>query len=245
MRRLPILALLLPLAPSAWAAADACRASSPEARAQLLELYTSEGCNSCPPAERWFATIAPGEALIPLAFHVDYWDKLGWKDAYSDHRNTERQLRYASLWGEPAVYTPQVFLDGHELREWRRGVPGPKAGARAPRLVLSASRTGGQVDARLESRDALPREALAVFALVEGGLTVDIRAGENKGATLRHEHVVRAYAEQEAAPSSAVRIAIPPGFAPERGALVAWIQDARDGTPVQAVRLPLAACGRG
>jgi len=244
-RRFVVLALALLPVPMAFGA-SACSAESPAGRVQLLELYTSQGCNSCPPAERWFAQIPPGDTLIPLAFHVDYWDKLGWKDLYSDHRNTERQQRYAMHAGDPVIYTPQVFLDGRVLREWQRGVPKSSAGTPAlPRLTLSARREGARVEARLETLGKLPADALATFALVEGGLTVDIKAGENKGVTLRHDHVVRAYAEQKAGAMTEATLAVPAGLAPTRSALVAWIQDAGTGAPVQAVRLPLDRCGPG
>jgi hypothetical protein len=242
---LPIL-LALPLALPAHAATGACSATSPPGRARLLELYTSQGCNSCPPAERWFTTIAPGDTLIPMAFHVDYWDRLGWKDLYSDARHTARQQRYAMHGGDDRIYTPQVLLDGRELRDWQRGVPesAPSLAA-APVLELSASRDGGRLEARLEAKGQVPADAVAAFALVEGGLTVDIRAGENKGVTLRQEHVVRAYAEHRAGASNRTGFELPADLAPARSAVVAWLQDARSGAPIQAVRLPLDRCGPG
>jgi hypothetical protein len=240
---LPIL-LALPLALPARAGPGACSAGSPPGRARLLELYTSEGCNSCPPAERWFTTIPPSETLIPMAFHVDYWDHLGWKDPYSEARNTQRQLRYAEHGGDDRVYTPQVFLDGRELTAWQRGVPeSPSPRPATPALELSASRDGSRVEARLEARGQVPDGAIAAFALVEGGLTVEIKAGENKGVTLRQDHVVRAYAEQKAAASNRASLAVPAGLAPSRSAVVAWLQDSRTGAPIQAVRLALDRCG--
>ena len=88
----------------------------------LVELYTSEGCSSCPPAEAWMSRLQgdPGlwKKFVPIAFHVDYWDRLGWRDRFSSRQWTERQSRYAALWQSESVYTPAVVLSGKELRNW-------------------------------------------------------------------------------------------------------------------------------
>ena len=88
----------------------------------LIELYTSEGCSSCPPAEAWMSRLkdSPGlwKQFVPIAFHVDYWDRLGWRDRFSSQQWTERQRRYASLWQSESVYTPAVVVNGREQRNW-------------------------------------------------------------------------------------------------------------------------------
>ena len=103
-------------------AAEARFASGPQQTA-LIELYTSEGCSSCPPAETWMSRLkeSPGlwKQFVPIAFHVDYWDRLGWRDRFSSQRWTERQRRYASLWQSESVYTPAVVVNGRE----QRGLP--------------------------------------------------------------------------------------------------------------------------
>jgi hypothetical protein len=106
-----ILACALAL-PSAHAAT--CTATSGPARASLLELYTSEGCSSCPPADRWLSQMPPRRDVVPLAFHVDYWDRLGWKDRFAQAAFSQRQR--ARNRGAGWVYTPQVMLDGAERR---------------------------------------------------------------------------------------------------------------------------------
>jgi hypothetical protein len=99
-------------------AAGACRAASGDTTRPLVELYTSEGCDSCPPADRWLsATFAdPRQPAIALAFHVDYWDRLGWKDRFADARYTARQHAAAAANGATFVYTPQLLVQGREAR---------------------------------------------------------------------------------------------------------------------------------
>ena len=103
-------------------AAGECVKQSPQHRVALVELYTSEGCNSCPPADRWMSAIDRGgytaDQLIPLSMHVDYWDQLGWKDRYADRRFSERQSFLSSLAKSRVVYTPEVFVNLREFRNW-------------------------------------------------------------------------------------------------------------------------------
>ena len=91
----------------------------------MIELYTSEGCNSCPPAERFLNRFVDNKQLwqtyIPLAFHVDYWDYLGWHDKFATPANTQRQQRYGKVLQSPTIYTPEFFVNG---KEWRRGLFG-------------------------------------------------------------------------------------------------------------------------
>src|SRR5512140_2722359 len=96
------------------------------AQTTLLELFTSEGCNSCPPAERWLTSLkaSPGlwKEFVPVAFHVDYWDRTGWRDPWSSQAFSDRQRAYAASWNNKSVYTPGFVLDGTECRDW----PQPK-----------------------------------------------------------------------------------------------------------------------
>jgi Protein of unknown function (DUF1223) len=91
---------------------------SSQRQVSLLELYTSEGCSSCPPAEAWLSKLKNSQGLwdefVPVAFHVDYWDNLGWKDRFSDEQYTERQKSYAQLWSASDIYTPEFVLNGKE-----------------------------------------------------------------------------------------------------------------------------------
>ena len=105
-------------------ASDRVFESGPQ-RSHLLELFTSQGCSSCPSAEAWFSRLKaePGlwKNFVPLAFHVDYWDRLGWRDPFASKEWTARQYQYSSSWKGDSVYTPGFVLNGQELRQ--RSVP--------------------------------------------------------------------------------------------------------------------------
>ena len=115
--------------PATLSVASEARFGSGPQQTALIELYTSEGCSSCPPAEAWLSRLKDNPGLwkqfVPIAFHVDYWDRLGWRDRFSSQRWTERQRRYASLWESESVYTPAVVVNGRE----QRGLPGASLSA--------------------------------------------------------------------------------------------------------------------
>src|SRR5881394_2646922 len=103
------------------AQAQKCTARSGDKTAVLVELYTSEGCNSCPPADRWLSGLGkkyPAELVVPLALHVDYWDYIGWKDPYAKREFSQRQRRLSQLQRAALVYTPQVLVQGADFRTW-------------------------------------------------------------------------------------------------------------------------------
>jgi len=178
------------LAPAVHAAT--CSAVSGDARNRLLELYTSEGCSSCPPADRWLSQLPPDSGIVPLAFHVDYWDRLGWRDPFAQATFSQRQR--ARNRGLGWVYTPQVMLDGEDFRGWQRGLPArPQAPAQVS-LVLTLTQTPEYIDAQAESHfaaTAAGRDAKLYLALVENQLDSEVAAGENAQHTLHHDHVVR------------------------------------------------------
>jgi hypothetical protein len=179
------------LSPTAHAAT--CTLTSGTTRTSLLELYTSEGCSSCPPADKWLSQLPPDSGVVPLAFHVDYWDRLGWRDPFGQAVFSQRQRTRNS--GLGWVYTPQVMLDGADYRYWHhnrtpRIVPVP---ARAD-LVLTLTQTPQRIDAQVESRFVEPtaeEHARLYLALYENHLSSKVAAGENAHRTLNHEHVVR------------------------------------------------------
>lgn len=192
-------ALLLPLlvagAPLSAADAADCEARSGTLRTRVVELYTSEGCSSCPPADRWLSRLSyrPGasDTVLPLAFHVTYWDRLGWADRFASPAHTERQYQFSAATGSAVVYTPQVIVDGVDWRGWPALPPRSSAPA-AIDLQLSRDRDG--VVVRIGTlRIAAPQTLSGYWVLVEDGHRSNVRAGENSGTTLRHDHVVRAY----------------------------------------------------
>lgn len=187
------------------AAAKECTVRSGTYTVALVELYTSEGCSSCPRADRWLGALpTPGDTparLIPLALHVDYWNHLGWKDPFSQARFSERQERFASINRQRAVYTPQVLLHGRDFRRWASTGVFAEAvreiNARVPgaqlALTLARERDGGmKVSGDAEVPDAQARPDTGVYlAIYENNLGNAVNAGENSGKRLQHDFVVR------------------------------------------------------
>ena len=249
-----LIALALPAG-----AQTACRAASEPLTRPLVELYTSEGCDSCPPADRWlaehFASPTAAPRGIALALHVDYWDRLGWIDRFGSERNTERQRQAMRANGATFVYTPQVLVQGRDVPAWAdRGVAAVETAARKPAratLEIGATTDPAQaIDVKAEAAivdPALRRDAALFVAYVDSGLVSEVGAGENRGVRLRHEHVVRDL-QRIGPPDAQGRIAGRAHFARPRepGAspmLVAFVQRGADGDVLQTVALPLDSCG--
>ena len=220
------------------------------AQVALVELYTSEGCSSCPPAEKWLNELkdAPGlwRDFVPVAFHVNYWDHLGWKDALASKAFTAREHAYASVWRASSVYTPCFVRNGEEWRP-RGGAPDGRGTADAGMLTLSwrvADNTCvvGYAPAAGANAATEARSELEVsVALLGGGIVNAVKRGENSGRTLRHEFVAlrletAALATGEAGVRTA-SIVLPSRseIKTERRALVAWITPRGSLTPIQAV----------
>lgn len=168
--------------------------ASGSTRTSLLELYTSEGCSSCPPAEVWFSKLTTSERLwkdvVPVAFHVDYWDYLGWVDVFAQPAFSERQRDYAADWKSDRVYTPGFALNGKEWRGWFDGKPLPSSSAEAGALSLDVF--PGSIAIRFAPKTGarLAKNPVAYVAILGSGLSRTVKAGENKGKTLAHDFVV-------------------------------------------------------
>ncbi len=184
-------------------APKSCSATSAARQAVLVELYTSQGCSSCPPADRWLTQLDAHysrDRVVPIALHVNYWDYIGWKDPYARSEFTSRQRSLAATSGSRSVYTPGVFVQGQEFSQWSgrtafddavRVVTTTPA---AVRITLNAAATNADVQVNA-SAVALSsaREPRLYLALVESGLATSVRAGENRGETLHNDRVVRAW----------------------------------------------------
>ena len=185
--------LTLIAALSANAQMAAITFQSTQTRTALLELYTSEGCSSCPPAETWLSGLQDSPRLwrdyVPIAFHVDYWNDLGWRDAWSDPAFSERQRDYAQKWRSQNVYTPEYVLNGKEWHNWFTGKNGPKAdGEKVGVLTVTSTDTNHwQVSFAPEKLMAGACEIHA--ALLSGGIVSEVKAGENRGRRLNHDFV--------------------------------------------------------
>jgi hypothetical protein len=167
-------------------------------RVSLLELYTSEGCSSCPPAEAWLEQLKSSprlwNTLVPVAFHVDYWDDLGWKDRFAKPEYTSRQRAYSLVWSSSSVYTPGFVLDGQEWKGWFSGNPLPDPGkqiAGSLGLTISVHR------ASIEYSGAPGlKEIDAYLAPLEMNISSQVLAGENRGRHLVHSFVALALVSQ-------------------------------------------------
>jgi hypothetical protein len=192
------------LASAASAASAVCSAHSPAHRVALVELYSSEGCNSCPPADQWLSqwkNSGATQSIVPLALHVDYWNSLGWTDRFSQHRFTERQQALTDLAGGHTIYTPEIFVSGRELRSWsqrdsfqsRIGKVIAEPAEAHVALELKPQAPGMfNVDAQFTSQATSAAGTLnAYVAVYENALSSQVGAGENSGVTLHHERVVR------------------------------------------------------
>jgi hypothetical protein len=182
-----IAALVIAAASSAWAQSG----SSPV----VVELYTSEGCSSCPPADALLFDLREEHDVIALAFHVDYWDYLGWQDRFAKHDFTNRQRAYARSLGSPMVYTPQLVVNGadHVVGSARGQVYAAIASARTDRAVnLDIGLTMSDHQALTVSIPAADYHGEATIWFVRYALNEEtpVSSGENAGRTLRHANVV-------------------------------------------------------
>lgn len=179
--------------------AASCRLDSPDHRVALLELYTSEGCSSCPPADRWFsqqrAQGVRSNSAVLLAFHVDYWNQLGWQDPFSQAAFSARQRAAAPRASRGVVYTPQVLLDGLDYRpaaSLHQTLTAINAQSPKARIRAEVRRNGGEIQVRGEVESFAGSGVAQVWiAVYENGLFTFVRAGENAGKRLNHDFVVR------------------------------------------------------
>lgn len=252
--RLIILSLcLLPAALSA--AVESCATTSRTTVTPVLELFTSEGCSSCPPADRWLSETLQrhaGGEVIGLSMHVDYWNYLGWKDPFSDARFSARQAAYRQRSSTRGVYTPQLLVSGIELPDWseagrfesrRDTLAQQKAPIRLDIAMTpnAASLLTAKINFQwLSPQQAEPAEAW--LALTESGLGSNVVNGENSGRQLHHDGVVRAWLGPYVIPAEGLnlnaRFTPQPGWRREHLSVVALAQQPNAGRLLQAVAMP-------
>jgi hypothetical protein len=236
----------------ATAIAAVCTAASTERRVALLELYTSEGCDSCPPADRWVSSLAKRgfglDRVVVLGYHVDYWDYIGWRDPYAQPRFSERQRSVNSRIGVRTIYTPQLMLNGRDYRRAmlkddfaERLAQEIQSPAKASiRLTLDAQTENWKIDgawAAVGAADA--RNLQAWLALYENRLAGDVRAGENRGKRLEHDFVVRDLVGPFAAGGFRHVFKVNQGWKRADLGVAAFVQDFRTGETLQATALPV------
>ena len=195
----------------------------------VVELFTSEGCSSCPPADALLARLAASPSVLALSFHVDYWDRLGWKDPFSSAAVTQRQSRYARLFGLGSVYTPQIVVDGHwqAVGSDRAAVVQALAAARTSETVpVSLSLDGGTAHVALgDAKIAGPAAVLLVG--FDRRHTDRVGGGENDGRTLTHTDVVRGFTQIGLYTGAAATLTAPLPLPSDRAAVLLQAEDGR------------------
>lgn len=229
--------LLLATSLTSSALADTVKLTSGTQQVSLIELFTSEGCSSCPPAEAWLNRFVDDEKLwkqvIPMAFHVDYWDYIGWKDRFAQKQFSERQYRYQKEGGVRTVYTPGVFLNG---KEWRSKSSQLPAGSAQTVGTLSVEVTDQGLTARFDPVEQSDKTLRLYVAVLAFGINTEVAAGENRGRQLAHEFVVVGLNHATSSDLS-WQVALPKvrSVGAKRHAIVAWISQDSTLRPLQAV----------
>lgn len=227
---------------------DGCSATSGERIKPLVELYTSEGCSSCPPADRWLSAQLARKDINLLAFHVDYWDYIGWEDRFASPAYSQRQRERVHAAGADTVYTPQVMVGREVGTSWQSSsrfdsalVAGSGQPGAVIKLAVSAQPSGLQatLDASLAGKQT--GSAQLWLAQYVDDQTSQISAGENRGSLLHHDRVVQklwgpwpVHTETE---SHSQPVVSPEGA----WGLLAFVQDGQGGT-LQSLALPASAC---
>jgi len=241
-----ILALALTGLMNTTAVADLVHFRSSEEQAQLLELYTSEGCSSCPPADKWIAKLKTEKRLwsevIPVVFHVDYWDRLGWRDRFANPTFTHRQRTHAQAWGSGRVYTPGFVLNGKEWRGFftRRSLPKRPESATGVLMATRGKKDAWRIVFKPTSTAKRENRWTIHAAILGSGLKTEVKAGENRGRTLHHEFTVLMFLQGDMARkgaefSSTLVLSPPEKDASSRLAAAFWVCPSNTQIPAQAV----------
>jgi hypothetical protein len=211
-------------------AGDRIFESGPQ-KTHLIELFTSQGCSSCPPAEAWLSKLRDEPRLwkdfVPIAFHVDYWDRLGWRDPFAAKEWTARQYQYSANWKNESVYTPGFVLDGREWME--RSVPTPSSEKPGALKLLIAN---GKAVAEFVPANGAAKDVDLHLATLGFDLTTKVNAGENSGRNLRQDFVVLSLTNQNMS-AGKVEFAFNPDS--RAGAIAAWITAPNQVDPIQSV----------
>ena len=213
----------------------------PISRVTLVELFTSEGCSSCPPAERLNRTEARSDLwsrVVPVAFHVDYWDYIGWPDRFASRAHSDRQQTYRDAGHTRGVYTPGFVVGGREWRGWFRD-PSLELPAAVDVGSISVDVRSGRFEARFEPVVEVPERIELHVARLGFDFVTEVRAGENHGRTLEHGFVVLGWSRHRMSGGDGgvyeATGALPAASNPSpREALAVWVSVPGDPFPIQA-----------
>ncbi len=210
---------------------------SGDTQATLIELFTSEGCSSCPPADARLSKFKSDPELwkriVPVAFHVDYWNRLGWTDPFSRPAFTDRQRRYAAVWRIDSVYTPNFVVNGRQWKNWYNGNAPPATSEKVGklRIVLNGNQA---ITGSFESDQPGPLQL--EVARLGANLESDVKRGENSGRKLRHDFVVLDLVKIDMVKSGDHWTATGSllGTSAQPSAIAAWVKSADGAPPIQA-----------
>jgi len=201
----------------------------------VVELFTSQGCHSCPPADRLLSSLVTeaadnGKTIYPLSFHVDYWNYLGWKDPYSESEFSDRQRRYARRLNS-SVYTPQMVFNGESEAvgsrpdKVQRHLKNSLKKMNNSGIQIQATSEGNKIDVAYSVNDA-PKNTVLNIALVERNISDQIKRGENRGKELHHDNVVRVFKTQKATQAEReVSIKVPTDVDLSQSSIIAFLQN--------------------
>jgi hypothetical protein len=242
MLKLPIAVLsilffgLVSCSQKADAGADPVAPAPPQPGFAVVELFTSQGCSSCPPADKLLSQIvtgarAHGQAVFPLAFHVDYWNHLGWADPFSSASFSARQQSYASALNLQQIYTPQMIVNGStefvgsDSNKADQAIQTALGSASTLTLKLQSDLTSGTLHIHYDLTGTPPHSTLNL-AVVERGLVTNVKAGENAGETLTHDNVVRVFQSASLTDATGTaKLTIPEGVNLKNASLIGFIQE--------------------
>ncbi|WP_085299072.1 DUF1223 domain-containing protein [Cognaticolwellia mytili] len=230
------------------ALANAKTIISPEHQVNLVEVYSSQGCSSCPPAERWLGQFINAPKLftsfIPINFHVDYWDYLGWKDPYANAKFTKRQRRYNILGHARTIATPGFIVNGKGWEGWFRGQNLPinndkKVGRLTINLEEDTVKDISVADIKFAAIANAPNNGRVHLAVLAFNQKTSVIRGENRGKQLPHDFVVIGYETEKAQRKNnyfTAKLTLPnvEKFQSVKKALVVWISSDEDPSPIQA-----------
>ncbi|MCA1859789.1 DUF1223 domain-containing protein [Janthinobacterium sp. HSC-3S05] len=255
---LPVLsAAVVAPAMAQMAAGQRCAVQSGPQTAALVELYSSEGCSSCPPADQRLSALrkeaGAASLIVPLALHVTYWDQIGWTDPLAQAQFDARQAELLRHQPRHVAYTPQFFVGGTELRSWDTQLPAAirRINATAAPVAIRLSATPGPggkllLEAHVSAPDAQTRGQLYV-AISESAIVSKVLRGENRGATLHHDAAVRLWLGPVALAQGRAQlrreINLPASWRPEQLQVVAFVQRSDSSAILQAVST--ASCAKG
>jgi hypothetical protein len=230
--------------------AQTCTAQSPAQKLPLVELYTSQGCSSCPPADQWLGSFTARDDVVALSLHVNYWDYIGWKDPYAKAEFTQRQRWLATINKNPTVYTPGVFVGSGEFRDWGSGfmqqrlISRTHASTPGATIRIEKSLQGSnqwKVVAALANDQDADQKRLFI-ASTRNAMVAKVRAGENHGRTLTNNHVVD-YWSGAIVGKTALQFEWQAPLPNDPDELVAFVQDIKSGQILQAFKLNLKRPG--